>query len=594
MDASDVTVGWAEELPGWLHASNYDQGTQSRVIELADQTWQRARKHKLVEENVFEGLTRNKRDLPKYNRLGNDRKQEEAPAWSVEQICALARVLRPIYLLPFWLCVGMGFRLAEPFGFKLADWNSADSELYVGYQRPASAAKGRKPLKVPKSERPLPVPGVLAQCIDRYIAENHPPKPTDPTALIAWGDRYLLVGAQGGPMDSRSFALAVSGAYQVLGITSDLYGCFRPVHHLRKTLGGVLQAAARQAGFPASAVSILLGHLIKDEDKADRPARTTERFYSPKVVGEIGRLIAYLERWICEEVLVVLGTSDLLDITGMDDPISLDRAVELLNKSGLDHDVHDVLRHAALGEVLISRVNFTNDAAKQEPVVSEASVIGLLRDLDREQSDTYSATEAAKLLVIDHPGVYQLVAKGDIVETTTDGQRRRGAPGYNTGSLPGGGRRFPKESVDEFASRHQERIERASTWLTVGQAAAVIGCSTATVRRLVDSGHFTQWRDPLSAHQVRMLDPKEVIAYAAKVAEVSVIDAAATLGVSELTVQAWIKCDWLTAGSRKCRVLCSSIERVLGRGQGASVGTPGAPPNSASNARGTGADRLAS
>ena len=33
-------------------------------------------------------------------------------------------------------------------------------------------------------------------------------------------------------------------------------GDFRPVHHLRKTLGGVLQVAARQAGFPASAVSI--------------------------------------------------------------------------------------------------------------------------------------------------------------------------------------------------------------------------------------------------------------------------------------------------------------------------------------------------
>lgn len=558
--AHELRVETAELLPDWLHAQNYSRAVSANIIGLAQSIWALAKARGHVDRNVFEGLRARPTDLPRFDRRGGDRRLPSADAWTADQLVGMFRLLRPCYHLAFWLCVILGLRRSEVFGLRISDWYPESSDLYLHEQRQGSARKGTSSLKRRDSGRPLPVPRQLAAAIDRYIADTHGPAPTGDSAADAWSNQFLIKGAKQGPMCQDSLATAVKEAAASCGVTPSTAGKFRPLHHLRKTLGAHLQSKSYLSG---RSVSVLLGHKIPNLSCLDTAARVTEKFYNPVIRAELHAVVAEIESWLDASVLPALGGSDLLSLDEIADPMTVSQAAARLCESGQEVAEDDVLGFVQSGDIRCRRLNFTNDSERQQVLVSGADVQMVLVTLIKSTCDTYSATEVAEILATDHRGVYRLCDEGHFTEVTSDPRRRVSARGNTWGYLPGGGRRFAKAEVDRFAAIDASRIDKLRRWLTIGEAASQIGWSAETTRRLADKGELVMWRDPRSTRAERRVCPDSVREYNRKRQVDSHAEVAIRLGTSEAGVRALIKLGHLEPGPAKRTVLRVSTDDYI-------------------------------
>lgn len=554
--AYEVTARDAEQFKVWLYNMNYSLESQKEMLSQMDQFWDLALARHMVWTNVFKQQAPIADPLPQYNRNGEDRYLGDAPAWTAAQIVATARLLRPVYLLVFWLCVSLGFRRSEPFGIRLGDWNADSLDLFIGKQRRGSPRQGLTDTKVANSRRPLPVPRVIGSMINQYISEMHPPRPTDPAGIRQWEKRLLIVGVHGGPMDPSSFVAAVRNAGIQVGLRPEWLGAFRPVHHLRKTIGGFLQ---NQIGVVTPrAASVILRHRIEAVDQTGRAARTSDVFYNPIVLSELTVAIEQIDRWLLEQVVPLLGTDDLLHPTTFDDPISMGDAVEMLSTVGEPKNADYVVALIGAGDIEATKVNHTNSEDEQEPVVSRKSVQQVLAELMREEQATYSAQEVGRLLNVVHARVYSMAEMGLFSEV----ERRSCwvAGPHQSGSLPGGGRRYSKDEVHRFIENNGEWMTRTKNWLKPGEVAERLGVSIDTVRRRGKSGELEVWIDPYSKGRDFYYSLDSVEKYRNKFHEVSFSEAAEMLGLKVTTVRLMAKFGDLERGSRFNKILVWSIE----------------------------------
>src|SRR3546814_926942 len=151
----------AHLLPEWLHQENYDLSTQSAYLGHVQQVWDLARGCRYVSGNPFAGLKSTRKDLPSLRRDGSNRKLLPAEPWSPSQLVAIASLLRPAYVGPYWAHIAIGDRRSEGFGLLVRDVYGR-AEVDIDKQRKGSAAAGTSSPKSAAGVRGLPVFGVVA------------------------------------------------------------------------------------------------------------------------------------------------------------------------------------------------------------------------------------------------------------------------------------------------------------------------------------------------------------------------------------------------------------------------------------------------
>lgn len=549
----------AESFQSWLRRENYDRNTQSTILTIVRRIMAKAERKGYVDKNHFRDLPPSRKRLPDLRRDGSSRHAEEAPAWSLAELVAFAMVLRTCYVLPFWLIVILGLRASEATGLRLRDWYFDRPYLRVQFQRQYSPAIGLSDVKTSASRRVLPVGPALAELIDRYVEHVHGPMPTDKQAKVEWLNRYLLVGVKGGPMNQGSLRDNVRKAIElVTSISHDEIRC-APLHHLRKTVGQILQSALVTASLNGRAVSDYLGHRTSATPEVSGASPITRAHYNPAVMEQLEDVGRYLDGLLCDEIIPLAPTGDLLEPATFTDGITTEEAARRL-QGHLAPEVAELeVRSLILTGELTAAAGSVIGAVEDVPVmVSAEEVDQLISRLIRASSDTYCATEVGELLCTDHRGVYRLADAGEIDEVTIASRTRQARHGNRGGALPGGGRRFTKASVDAIVKRDAIRLERLRTWLTVGEAADLLLCSPDTVRRMADRGELKAWRDQAGRRE-RRICPKSVDA-ARQRSDVPYHSAARELGVTVARVAALAKVGDLTVGSKPKTVVRASLE----------------------------------
>lgn len=562
--ASTVTPEVTQKLPTWLQEQRYTKRAAGRVLKAADEAWDMLIGMDKATRNRWKGLKPKKKES-ELDRNGKLRIKKKAPAFEPTILVAVAHLLRPCYLLAFWLTSILGLRRSEAMGLRLADWEPPARRLTVTGQRKGSPRKGRTDPKTDSGIRSLVVPTALASAIDRYIAENHgaaPDRETDPRCWEDWHNSYLLTGIQGGPMNSGSFTAALNAAYKELGLNPETFGRFRPVHHWRKSVGARLQDPKQQLTGPA--VAEFLGHEHPNRNDKD-VSDVTAKHYNPLTAGALDQLYRYLEDWTNQEIVACIQSGDLLELDELADPIPVAEATRIYRKFRPGSGEDDIQQMVASGQLPARKIK--HGSGSQCVVVDRKTLDGLISDAVRAESDSYSAPEVCELIACDRAVLDRLVADGALIEVTDDLRaRRRGTRGC--GGLPGGGRRFSKASVDNLVATGRESIHRRRTWLTVSETAALIGAGPDTVRRHLTS---LEWRDPWTSHRRRYYDPVKVAEWVAEHREIAVAEAASLMGTGPAYVRLQVKLGTIRRGRSRLFVRAIDVERYIdstGDGQG--------------------------
>lgn len=556
-NVSEITPDITQRLPKWLQEQRYSRTEANRVIKTADQAWDMFIGMGVATHNFWKGLKAKKTES-ELDRRHKPRVHAKAPAFGPKTLLAVAHLLRRDYLLAFWIIAILALRRSEAMGLRVVDWEPTKRRLTISGQRKGSWLKGRSPGKTTASIRSIVVPTALASAIDRYLAEHHGTPPDDPAEAKDWWNRYLLRGVHGGPMDSASFMAALRAAYIELGLVPEVIGRFRPIHHLRKSVGARLQQRKKKP-ISGPAVAELLGHEHPSRNDNDMPA-VSAKHYNPLKSGSLTRMYEFLESWTNDKIVSRIESGDLLQLNELEDPIPAKEAARILQHArpaATDDDVKELI---AAGLLPARKVKHGSEY--QTVVVDRLVLEQFVSETVREESDSYSTEETCHLLACDRDVVYRLAGKnGPLVEVTKNArERRRGARG--SGALPGGGRRFTKSSVDDLVELEQDAIERRRNWVSVGQAAALLGVSASCVRRrLVEF----EWRDPWSVHERRLYDPARVEQMAAELREIPVKDAADLIGATLPLVRALIKTGELRPGKNGAWVRAIDVERLLER-----------------------------
>jgi site-specific recombinase XerD len=557
--SSALTLEDVVDLPKWLQREGYEHSSARQVIAFGRQAFTVAVASRLATHNHFVGMKAKRSGDT--DRRGEERVRRKAGAFSGETLVAIAHVLRPVYLMAYWLVVLIGLRCSEAMGLQLGDWFEDLQTLKVTGQRRWSLVKGRSATKTPAGVRAIVVPLLLAKAITRYILQHHGTRPSEPEAAAAWDRRLLLVGAKGGPMDAASFRKGLKAAYRALGMTPEAIGRFRPVHHLRKVFSTILQRPKYRLS--GAAISAVLGHEHPgrtDDDIAD----VTSRHYNVLEIDGMGRLAARVEKWVAKEIAPHLDSDDLLAVSELADPMTLQDAATLLSHGDHVEMVEGVLELIQDGTLRAAKFNFTCATDRQLVYVAGAGVAALLAERVRLSSTTYSASEVMDLLAVDRPVVYGAAASGEIVEHTTQATKRVHAPGRR-GALPGGGRRFGKREVDELVIREADDIYKRRNWLSLRETAAILDRSTDSIRRMADRGELDSFRDPRSVLARRLINPECIAPVLADLEEVTFAEAAELLDRDVPFVTGLVKMEVLRRGMSLRTVRKIDVIRYLDR-----------------------------
>lgn len=551
--ADDVTMETARLLPIWLQDERFSRAEARKVLKTVEDAWDVAVGSGDAIYNRWIGL-KAKKSESELDRRMRPRIRGKARAFSASDLLAIAHLLRPCYLLAFWIIALLGLRRSEAMGLLLGDWTCSERRLSITGQRKASGRKGRTRPKTRAGLRSLVVPHALAAAIDRYIADHHGAAPSDPVALSEWNARYLLVGAMGGPMDSASFMKALKCAYGELGLVPELIGRFRPIHHLRKSLGGRLQSSKK--GLSGPAIAELLGHEHPSRNDNDVPD-VTVKHYNPLTAGSLGRLYEHLDTWTYKKIVSKIESGDLLQLNELADPISVSEAVRLVQRVRTEATRVDIRQLIVAGVLPVRKMKHGN---QHQIVLLDRKVLEeLIAATVREESESYTAGEVSDLLAVDRDVLPQLEQRSVIDRLDADPRdRRRSTRG--AGALPGGGYRYSKTQIDQLVEAHAEDIRRRRGWLTSGQTAALLGVSSDSVRRKFGEH---EWRDSWSVNRRRFYDPKNVEDLRREIEEITVGGAAQELSTTQNHVRGLVKLGVIRTGRNRGWVRAIDVRRLV-------------------------------
>lgn len=529
----DNDSDFGDLLPQWLEDANYDRPTAATIIRFAEDVSRRAVKKQVCDQAVFEDLEPNRHDnMPAVGRRGRPRATAEPRPWNPPQVAAIARTLRRVYLMPFWILLLAGLRRAEVLGLMNADVDEQRCELVISKQRQGSPRAGTTAPKSTAGNRRIPVAGLLMKALVAYRLRMHGPRPDDPAEAEEWDTTFLIVGVMGNAMHGTSLANAVRKSCDALGLDFAHLGYnIAPLHSLRKTLGSVLQGGG--TGLSGPAISVSVGHGHGRTNGLTAAARVTRGAYGLPLERDLTAIANYVDEWCRAELLPLLGTDDLLAPHGVDEPMTLAAAATELDCT------EDSVRQAATdGLLTVQQSNFTGPLAERTVLFDAAEVRRLLADRTRAASDTYCTSEVMELLSIGRDGVDALAAAGGIVRVRADTRWRNG---HGAGKvLPGGGTRYRKQEVDDLRAKFADRAEKIRRSLTVSETAELLVCSPDAVRKLVDAGELEAWRDAFVRDR-RYIDPRSAMAYRATKAAITPLKAAEHTGVPLKQISIWYK-----------------------------------------------------
>lgn len=529
----DNDSDFGDTLPQWLEDENYERVTAVQIIRFAEEMSRRAVKKQVCARAVFEDLEPNRHDkMPAFGRRGRPRATSEPRPWSPAQLVAIARTLRAVYLMAFWILLLAGLRRSEVLGLMNADVDEKRCELVISRQRRGSPRAGTTDPKSTAGSRRLPVARLLMKALVAYRLAMHGQRPDDPVEAAKWDTTFLIVGVKGNAMDGTSLGHAVRDGCDAIGLDFDHLGYnFSPLHMLRKTLGSVLQSGG--TGLSGPAISVYLGHGHARTDGLSAAARVTQDAYGLPLVRDLTAIADYVDEWCKAELLPLLGSDDLLAPHGIGEPMALSAAATEL---GCTEEL--VMQAVSEGLLTAQQSNFTGPLAGRTVLFDAAAVRALLADRTRAASDTYCTSEVMEILGIGRDGVEALAAAGNIVRLRADTRWRNG---HGEGRvLPGGGTRYRKQEVDDLRASFADRSERIRRSLTVAETAELLVCSPDTVRRLVDAGELEAWRDAFVRDR-RYIDPRSATAYRATKAAITPIKAAEHTGVPLKQISIWYK-----------------------------------------------------
>lgn len=529
----------ADEFPDWLNQEGYTSDSARLIISFADHLWKQFLRYSYVEVNPFDEVKAYpaSKDKP-VDRRGRPRSREKPRAWSPSELVAIAQVLRPIYLVAYWICALAGLRRCEVVGLKNRDLDVEGRELRVMGQRQGSPKNGAVDPKTEAGIRRVPLSDQLLALLTRYRDEYHGARPDNPAVAAEWDDHFLIIGALGGPMDASAFQKAVRSACTAIHLDFEHLGFhFMPLHALRKTFGSILESAGDLV-IAGSMRSYILGHEVAETSGLDHAARVTQKGYTPVFLGNLVKAGTFLTGWT--ELNLELADLEVDIQSALDHPIPLAETAALL---GLCED--EVVRLVQTGALHAEMTDHTGPLSTRTLRFSEPEVVALRNGWIRLAQDTYCGMEAAKLLRIHQTTLYRIAKEGGIEEVTERAAARvAGGPGRH---FPGGGRRFTKTSVDAEVARQSERLAKIDTWLTTGEAAKLSGLNGSRIRHLVDNESLVAWRDPFSGRHIRLIEPGSLKEYIAANALTAIGEAGRRLGGGPKYARALVKSGALAA-----------------------------------------------
>jgi integrase len=527
MPTREVDIAIARKLPLWLLTENHGVGDAKQTVRMMSKVWTRLVADDDASKNPFEALDMYDRsDLPPVDRRGRRRDARPVRAYTPAEVAAIALLLPTRYRYPFWLFIATGARRSEVFGLRLGDWDDDEAFFTITTQRQASPAKGDSTTKTAAGERDVPPPDHVCEATRRYIAAKHPPRPDDTTQLAEWRKRYLIVGDKTDAMSQQAFSENLCQVYAKLGLDYDhLGGYLKPIHHLRATLATWAQ------GVPSSVlerwiISAVMGHDLPDGTAPVTRSSAYHRYPRASLLPYRHAMNA-----IFEEIAALLGNPDLLAGLDVTHPMTIVDAANITKLT--TEEITEAVRQGAL------RPTRATVNGRRMVVFERDEVLEYRRQVVRATLDTYSGAEVVAMLQIHHTTLDRMLREGTLTNVALE--RRHWTGGGQGLILPGGGRRFPKAEVDAIVAAQADRLQRRRTWHSIGEAAALLGCSRDTVRRLADAGTLERWIDPLSYRNERFVSPDSVERYRQAHRTISVRSAAEQLGVSALHVSALIK-----------------------------------------------------
>jgi len=408
----------------------------------------------------------------------------QAEALSVEQSVAVLRALPNLYRPVMLTMLLTGMRIAETMALRVGDVNIEERLISISRQRSGGELSARNRTKSPSSTRLIPISALLTDVLDRTIISSHGKVPDNKDEMERWHSRWLFIGLRGGAMDPRSVTNNIGRARRRVGLDSSVTaGKVKPSHDCRATF---ITECSSHPELASGLLSRYVGHKnLRVVDSPLIPAAIITGSYNRPGLTHLREFVNRLENLYVAQFIKELNGWDMLSESDHSDPISAAEAAEILGVT--DEKLYEIVRESEL--IVIT--------SNHKSLFERRAVHSLREKIESVELSTYTRTKVLELLQINDCNLRSLVNNGRLRELIEENGRRR----------------YHGEDVENLVLHWRERIERLTSWLRISQTASIIGCSSDTVRRMVDEGSLSGWIDPVSGRGERFVDPDAVKAY---------------------------------------------------------------------------------
>lgn len=506
-----------------LRRANYCRADSQTMLRLLDDGFARMIRAGRTDRNPFERIKAEGVFGTRRSRWGRP-----APALDEHQAIAILFLLPRSYRLAYLSMLLTGMRHAELLGLRLEDVNTELGIVTIRGQRSGSSATATKTTKTPAGRRTIPLVPWLVEELHRYIEQQHGERPTASESVEPWLQRFLFTGTQNGPMDPNTLTDQISSVRRTLKLgPEDLHADVKPCHDLRSTF---VTWCNRHHELGGAVLSKYVGHETdagRGETDYRPAARITGRYDRP-VSATLFTFRDSIQRLIVAPFEALMNGRNPLGDGEPAEPLNLEDVAVLLETSS-DH----VLELVLYGELTAFPAN---PGSGRGPVFERSEVAAAIRAEVARSMGSLPSTTVCRMLSISVDRLDELILEGRLILDPTSTSSRASRAGVK-GKVAGGGRRIGRESVLALEDVWQERLHRVRVWPTVGEAAAVLRCSTATVRRMVDGGDLPAWRDPENGRNERRIDPVPLEALRRTVTTISTEQASRSLRVDRKVLE---------------------------------------------------------
>lgn len=384
---------------------------------------------------------------------------------SAGQVQAIVRHFHQELQLGIWLCFIMCLRVGEMLGLRLCDWDPVLGTIHVRRQAgtTSSGSAGRDGTKTPAGVRRLPLPEQLNELIARYVELYHPLKPLDAKALEIWGNRRLVISRRSQTPTRVVFDRQWRPALNAVGLDFATVGHRVRIHFLRLSGSVIL---GQQPAVPGDVWSTFLGHKL--QAKAGASATTVGSYYLVEE-SRLESCALAMEQVIAEK----LGSLDFENRWQETGHLTIDEAADMLDvtRAMIMKLLHDgMLWQAGGAEIedfghLSGQMRWTRT---ERVFISKESVELAREHLSQLQSTTCSLTHARERLGLTRGQASKMLESGHLKDVGRFGSERR----------------IALESVEACHNLLVQQRERAHMYLSLEQAARILGISHTAVNQL--------------------------------------------------------------------------------------------------------------